>query len=153
MNSDLYDLPSVPATVSLTDNEINQSSLLSFPLTSLVILDGEEWLLSRSASTDDEEIPDVQHSGCAWSVSYRVGFALSIDPQNKKQRNEDRVYLNSCVAFDLQTSPQDASERSPELCASSSGLETSDHRFQWCTYQKGSGKALFAMWGRRWPAR
>ena len=57
MNSDLYDLPSVPATISLTDNEINQSSLLSFPLTSLVILDGEEWLLSRSASTDDEEIP------------------------------------------------------------------------------------------------
>ena len=118
-----------------------------------MILDGEEWLLSRSASTDDEEIPEVQHSGCAWSVSYRVGFALSSDPQNKKQRNEDRVYLNSCVAFDLQTSPQDASERSPELYASSSGLETSDHRFQWCTYQKGSGKALFAMWGRRWPAR
>ena len=153
MNSDLYDLSSVPPSVSLTENEINQSTFLLSLSLILVIQDGEEWLLSHSTSMDDEEIPEVQHSGCAWSVSYCVGFASPFHPQNKKRQNEDRVYLNSCVAFDLQASPPAPSARALELSASRSSLETSDHRFQWCTYQKGTGKALFAMWGRRAIAR
>ena len=122
----------------------------------VVILDGEEWLLSQSASMDDEEIPEVQNSGCAWSVSYCVRLSSPSDRQNKKRQNEDRVYLNSCIALDLQHFAQDRAE----LRAASSGElaterspESSDPRYQWCSYQKGTGQALFAMWGRRGAAR